>query len=313
MQPTRTRVPQVWDDAELSLHAQLSLEAFVTRRLAESDQLYRAQLIDWTKVVHRLLRAIRDLDRERPDAEIIRSILRDPQLNRALRYVAGPPVSLDDLGALATRRSARLSNRTMRADDQLSGNILSLICRLSDGARFPWLKEKRAARQYELKHAIRCTAVLLASQSMQTQRRAYGRAVEAALRERLVDIGFKLVASANGGRINAPVHMPGAGSFYGECSVHGRRTDLLIGLPDGRAIAVEAKDSSSVVNSVKRVLNDTAAKARFWQTKFGETLLPVALLSGVFGVDSLRSAQRGGLYLVFAHDLDNFVAWLRSA
>ena len=145
---------------------------------------------------------------------------------------------------------------------------------------------------------------------MQTERRAYGRAVERALRDRLQAMGYVRATAPNKGKITAPIHMPAALTFYGECSIHGRRTDLLIGLPDGRAIAVEAKDSSSVVNSVKRVLNDTAAKAEHWHAKFGEMLIPVALLSGVFGTDSLRTAQAKGLYLVFAHDLDSFVAWL---
>lgn len=145
---------------------------------------------------------------------------------------------------------------------------------------------------------------------MQTERRAYGRVVEGKLRERLQLLGYEPVKTPNKGRITTPMHMPRAKSFYGECSVQGRRADLLIGLSDGRIVAVEAKDSSSVVNSVKRVLNDTAAKARHWHTKFGETLIPVALLSGVFGTDSLRSAQASGLYLVWSHDLDSFIDWL---
>src|SRR3546814_6840336 len=52
-----------------------------------------------------------------------------------------------------------------------------------------------------------------------------------------------------------------------------RKTDLLIGLSDGRAVAVEAKDSASVLNSVKRVLNDTAAKARYWDSQCGKTVV----------------------------------------
>jgi hypothetical protein len=100
--------------------------------------------------------------------------------------------------------------------------------------------------------------------------------------------------------------------LYGECSVYGRKTDLLIGLPDKRLVAVEAKDSSSVVNSVKRVLNDTAAKARHWDGHAGKMLIPVALLSGVFGVANLRDAQASGLFLVFSHDLQSFADWLAA-
>src|SRR3546814_18170430 len=72
-----------------------------------------------------------------------------------------------------------------------------------------------------------------------------------------------------------------------------RKTDLLIGLSDGRAVAVEAKDSDSVLNSVKRVLNDTAAKARYWDSQCGKTVVTVALRSGAFGVDNLKSRSEG--------------------
>jgi hypothetical protein len=234
------------------------------------------------------------------------------RLNAALRYVAGPPISSDDLSVLVTKRMSRMTARTLRSNQQTSAVILELICRLADPHQFAWLREQRRPRLHELKWAIRSTAVLLAAQAMQTERRAFGREVERGLRERLCVCGFEKVAALNGGRIDAPSHMPGPMRFYGECSVCGRRADLLIGLSDGRHVAVEAKDSSSVVNSVKRVLNDTAAKARFWKDKFGETLVPVALLSGVFAPDNLRAAQRSGLFLVFAHDLDDFVAWLSS-
>ena len=159
----------------------------------------------------------------------------------------------------------------------------------------PLGRRTAAAATARTQARYRATAALLATQRMQTERRAYGRAVERVLRDRLVERGFEKITAANGGRIEAPVHMPAGGRFYGECSVYGRRTDLLIGLADGRSVAVEAKDSSLVVNSVKRVLNDTAAKARHWHAKCGETLIPVALLSGVF-VHSLRAAQAGGLF-----------------
>src|SRR3546814_5334878 len=106
---------------------------------------------------------------------------------------------------------------------------------------------------------------------------------------------------------------PAPRTFYPECSLRARKTDLLIGLSDGRAVAVEAKDSASVLNSVKRVLNDTAAKARYWDSQCGKTVVPVALLSGVFGVDNLKSAQTDGLYLVWTHDIDGFVSWLEAS
>jgi hypothetical protein len=77
-------------------------------------------------------------------------------------------------------------------------------------------------------------------------------------------------------------------------------------------VAIESKDSSSALNSIKRVLNDTAAKAKHLAAHGGKNIIPVALLSGVFEPDSLRAAQEAGLYLVWAHDLDGFVEWIKS-
>src|SRR3546814_18285356 len=91
---------------------------------------------------------------------------------------------------------------------------------------------------------------------MATERRGYGRKVEVALSDAPIARGFERVAAPNGGRIVAPNQHPAPRTFYPECSLRARKTDLLLGLSDGRAVAVEAKDSASVLNSVKRVLKD---------------------------------------------------------
>ena len=41
-------------------------------------------------------------------------------------------------------------------------------------------------------------------------------------------------------------------------------------------------------------------------------IINVALLSGVFKVESLISAQGSGLFLVWSHDLDGFIEWVKS-
>jgi hypothetical protein len=77
-------------------------------------------------------------------------------------------------------------------------------------------------------------------------------------------------------------------------------------------IALEAKDSSSGLNSTKRLLNDTAAKAKHYRDEGGKNIISVALLSGVFKLSDLRAAQAAGLYLVWAHDIDGFIEWIKS-
>jgi hypothetical protein len=307
-----SKMPPIWDDAALANHAQAALEAFVERRLAEPVTRYIEHLKARKQALRRLVRLLSTIDAKNPDISIVRKILLDRELISALRYIAGPPISADDLGVLVTRGTARVSKNEIKSDPKLANQILALICQLADSQRFPWIQAGRRPRIHELKQAIRATASMHAAQTVQTERRGYGKEVEGYLRKRLEDMGFEKKPTPNKGKITAPNHLPQPNSFYGECSVHGRRADLLIGLPDGRCVAVEAKDSSSVVNSVKRVLNDTAAKARHWHGKFGETIIPVALLSGVFGFDNLKAAQESGLYLVWSHDLKSFTFWLSA-
>jgi hypothetical protein len=298
--------PTVWTEEQISSEADKSLNAFVDRRLAESHTRYAAHLAQRRRALVRLFIALRPLNPQAPDPDIVRAILIDDELLAALRYAAGPPISEEDLGVLVTRKAKRLTKTAVRGDSALATDILKLICRVADGSRFPWLRTRRLPLPSELRRAIDATATLHASHAMQTERRAYGREIERQLRDRLVAMGYELMPTPNRGNVNAPRHMPAAKTFYGECSLYSRRADLLIGLDDGRTVAVEAKDSSSV----KRVLNDTAAKARLWNTKMGEQVIPAALLSGVFSPDTLKGAQTSGLYLVWAHDLDSFANWL---
>jgi hypothetical protein len=308
--PNSPRFPTIWTEEELLAHAERSLNAFVDRRLAESDTKYLEHVSKRQESVQALFKILRNVDPSNPDQATVEGILLDADLQAAFRYCAGPPVSKDDLDVIATRSRSRLSKTLFQTNPALAGETLRLVCRMADVSRFPWAKERRKARPHELKHAIRSTAVLHATQTMQTYRRQYGREVEAQLRRRLVAEGFRPAPAPARARVNAPSDYPKDHSFYGECTVYGRKTDLFIGLADGRVVAVEAKDSASILNSVKRVLNDTAAKARHWGVETGKQLIPVVLLSGVFGIKNLKAAQESGLYLVWVHDLDEFVAWL---
>lgn len=304
-------LPPVWTLEDLARDAQVSLEAFVSRRLGESADRFPSHLKERRGHLGRLIRLLSNFDPDNPDRGLLDAIVFDEDLLAALRYVAAPPVSEDDLMVLVTRRPVRLSRRLINQQPQLLDDTMRLICSLADTARFPWIKTGRRPHGSELKLAIRATAAMHAFQRLQTERRAYGRRVEAMLAEKLASIGFQKVRAANKGRITAPLHFPRPQEFYGECTVFGRKTDLFVGLADGRVAAVEAKDSSSVVNSVKRVLNDTAAKAEHWHRHAGMTIVPIALLSGVFGVTDLERAQASGLFLIWVHDMSAIEDWLR--
>jgi hypothetical protein len=305
-------LPPIWTLEDLARDAQASLEAFVARRLGESADRFPSHLKERRKQLGRLIRLLSNFDPDNPDRELLNTIVFDVDLLAALRYVAGPPVSEDDLLVLVTRRPISLSRRLIEQEPELLDATIRLVCSLADLTRFPWVKAGRQPRWSELKLAIRSTAAMHAYQRLQTERRGYGKRVEAMFADKLVSMGYRKVKALNGGRVTAPMHFPHPREFYGECNVYGRKTDLFIGLSDGRVAAVEAKDSSSVVNSVKRVLNDTAAKAEHWHRHAGMTIVPIALLSGVFGVSDLQRAQTSGLFLVWLHDLLAIEDWLRA-
>lgn len=104
---------------------------------------------------------------------------------------------------------------------------------------------------------------------------------------------------------------PQPGEFSREAALAGRKADLIVGLWDHRVMPIECKVSNSSINSIKRLNNDAAAKAEAWLTDLGKVqIVPVAVLSGVYGLHSLESAQRRGLTLSWAHRLSDLTAWI---
>ena len=287
--------PPLWTDAELAESAQMSLDEFVNRRLAEPGGRYVEHLRARQAAIVRLFKALRGVNAAAPDPAIVRAVVRDAELFDALRYIAGPPVSEDDIGVLVTRQIAGIRRSDLARDDTLPVDVLKLLCRLADPWRLPWIAAGQPPTARELRRAIDSTTILHACQSLQTERRGHGRNVEKRLEERLVKLGFvkisgrtTIVASSpypRNGKITQPNHHPTWPNFYGECTVYGRKVDMFIAPATGRMIALEAKDSSSALNSTKRLLNDTAAKARHYQEQAGKNVISVALLSGVFKLE----------------------------
>ena len=116
-----------------------------------------------------MFRGLADRDPERPDPEAVRKILLDENLDNALRYVTGPPISANDLRILVTRSTDRLTKRRLRSDDELTVRLLDLVCKLADPLRFPSVSQRRPPQDHELKLAIRATAALHALQTLQTE------------------------------------------------------------------------------------------------------------------------------------------------
>jgi hypothetical protein len=102
--------------------------------------------------------------------------------------------------------------------------------------------------------------------------------------------------------------------FNGGALVAGTRCDRIARLDDSRLLAIECKTSNSAVNSFKRLNNDTVAKAEKWRTEFGNQLVTVAVLAGVFRPENVIDAQKKHrIFIVWAHDLEPLKKFAKNA
>ena len=92
-----------------------------------------------------------------------------------------------------------------------------------------------------------------------------------------------------------------------------RKADVVARLWDGRILAIECKVSNSQLNSIKRLTNDTAVKARVWIEDFGRAnVVPCAMLAGVFGLRHLKDSQDRGLTLFWSHSPEELITFIEA-
>lgn len=299
--------PPAWTAEDLGRLRDEARAAFRRERLEEPLEQYAAQFEDWQGVFENLLEATVDLSSL--GAEELLGIVTDKRNLDAFRYLAGPPISEDDLQTLAEVES--IAPARLRADHALIARLAQIVMDGLDRRRFPWVSENREATESERRAAILASASLRAHQAVQTWRRNEAKKsqeeqVKAVLRE----CGFKEVAKRDVSNLS---QAPGNGEFCGEATFGTRRADLIVGLWDGRKSPMECKVSNSEVNSVKRLNNDAAVKAQNWQHDFGSrNVVPAAVLSGVYKLENLQEAQDRGLTLFWAHDLTTLREWLAA-
>lgn len=227
-----------------------------------------------------------------------------------LRYLAGPPISEDDLKVLAdtnTLNATRVSKEPWRAKEAVETILLGL-----DANRFPWVGESRKPTASERDAAVVATATLIAQRRTMTSRAHESKQEqEDAVAAALVSVGFRQVPNRE---IPTFSQAPSPGTFCRESIVGGRKADIVARLLDGRLMPIECKVSNSSTNSVKRLNNDAAVKAKTWLEEFGSSqTVPTAVLGGVFNVRNLEDAQARGLTIFWAHDLSRLEDFVTAA
>jgi hypothetical protein len=256
--------------------------------------------------VEELLEATVDLTRLSPPSA---DVLANKRLVLALRYLAGPPISEDDLKVLA--EEASLAPGRLKGDPAMAKRVVDTILQAIDRGRFPWVVEGREPEPWEKEAATLASAALMATQRLATLRRTEGKTLqEDAVAEALTRIGLNEVSTRV---VKTISDAPGDGEFCRESLFGSRKADFIVGLWDGRKMAIECKVSNSSTNSIKRLNNDTAVKATTWIKEFGTAqTVPAAVISGVFKLNKLKQAQGAGLSLFWAEKLDVMLDWIES-
>lgn len=302
-----TSAPPRWTAAELADDAAISAAQFRAERLAITDS-WSIHYQEARSKFDLLFEKLSDLN---PGA-INDSSLAEAYglgLGEALRYLAGPPISDDDLRVLADVNS--IAPAVLSADAQALGKVFGVIERVIDPHRFPWMEAGSAPTDQQREAALLASSVLLAAQRIATERRNEGKEnQETTVKDYLRTLGFTEVHPV---AINTIVKGPQAMQFCAECQLGERKADVVVRLHDTRLMAIECKVSNSATNSVKRLNNDAAVKAEYWIRQFGiAQVVPAAALAGVFKVLNLEQAQARGLSLFWSHDLDKLGAFIDS-
>lgn len=292
-----------WTREQLEHGLLKAKEQFRQERMQEPLEAYLDAFDRYHGCVENLLKASIDLVQLESTAV---EILTQPDLLEAFRYLAGPPLSADDLKTVS---EAVLSPTRLRSDPAMVRRIVDIVRIGLDRRRFPWIAEGREPTAEERGAAVLASAVLMATSRVSTGRRSESKnAQEQHVEDALTCLQMKKVGTRNISTLNLA---PRPGEFCREAMLGERKADFTVGLWDHRIMAIECKVSNSSTNSVKRLNNDAAVKAEIWYRDFGtKQIVPVALLSGVYKIHNLESAQNRGLTLFWAHDLAALTAFI---
>lgn len=300
-------LPVAWTDQQLREDSVVSSAEFRKQRLAVSEAWethYKQARTKFEQVFKQLndLNAGAITDKSLSDAYRL-------GLGEALRYLAGPPISDDDLRVIADVDS--LAPGVLANDVSALRKVFDVIERVIDPHRFPWVLAGKPPSAQEREAALLASSVLLAAQRIATERRTDGKdRQEETVKEYLKTLKFTEVSPE---KITTLVEGPKDLQFCSECQLGARKADVVIRLHDTRLMAIECKVSNSATNSVKRLNNDAAVKATYWIEQFGRSqVVPAAVLAGVFKVLNLEQSQDRGLSIFWSHKLDALGTFIES-
>jgi len=292
--------PPRWTLDEFAQGVGRAIEIFRYERLNEAREDYTSHFNEARSAVEDLLELSTDLTTLAQTGD---TVVADDGYLEALRYLAAPPVSTDDLVTLSGVAYGDFE------DEDCWPIVVETILALVDTHRFPWLVNDREPTETERYAAVISTAAQIAARRILTARANEAKDAQ----EELVKAALSAAAltQVNPRIISTLRTAPKPGEFCGESMLGSRKADVVVGLWDDRVLAVECKVSNSKINSVKRIKNDAAVKAKLWIQEFGDRLIvPAAVIAGVYHPPNLLSAQDDGLTIWWSHDIDQMISWI---
>lgn len=295
MRRDRPRPPR-WTPEEIEIGCRTAIQEMVRRRLADGGSSYRELFEEKLAELTALFAASADL----LEIELVAGAR---QHGDALRYVAGPPVSADDLEVLLTG--------PYYAEKTKAEATASLVRSFIDPLRFPWVPARRPPTASERRAALRWTAGLWSVQRTRTDRGSReSHEQETRVRALVEEAGYKLQDQP---RTVERLDQIEIGRFTKEIVLAVAKCDTAVRLRDGRLLAIECKVSNSETNSVKRLLREVGGKAGQWQQVFGEQVVTAAVLRGVFKPATVLAAQNDhNVAIVWEHSLAPLAVFLQA-
>lgn len=298
--------PPRWTAEQFERDRNEAIAIFRRERLEEPLEAYLEMFDQYQGVFEELLETTVDLSNL---SEQGLSIIGDARLLEAFRYLAGPPISTDDLKTVA--EAASLNKTRLKDDPAMVKKIVDLVILALDRRRFPWVTENRTPTEPESTAAVVASAALIATQRLGTARRTEGKKLqEQRVEDALLQAGFTKVPRRE---IPALPLAPNIGEFCGESMLGTTKADFILRLWDHRVMPLECKVSNSALNSVKRLNREAASKAEAWRRDFGETqVVPASVISGVFKLGKLQDAQHRGLAIFWGHRINDLMEWIEQ-
>lgn len=307
MNARRFLLGRTWTIEEIQADCAEARRLFRVRRTEKPLEEYLAEYTSAKAAADELIGSLPRLLARPADSEFVAQLCSNQASFMALRYIAAPPISEDDLDTLL---DARLSPTAIRNSPSLADALIALLRDTLDPRRFQWIVDGRSPSAEEVRTASVATAVATTIQRVQTKRRSDEKSELEESVARLLDTMHYRKLPTPRAALHSLEELPGPLQYMRGATLGDDNADFVIGLGDRRRLALECKSSNSAINSRKRLNKEVVKDAEKWREQFGNQVVAAAALRGVFSARYVMDAQEAPLLIFWGHRLEDLQSFL---